>query len=157
MTVTRKPVTESLPKVLDSLPTRPYRGDMTNTMTLAESMEDMKALSAGELARMAGCGYPDSNESIGALTLTDIRDALVESVTGGWWTEDSAYEIADSAVSPYTHTMWKQFVDLTLYSSEHVDDVGDLISADALPAVSIYKMALALVQSLVEEYEIEEV
>jgi hypothetical protein len=157
VTVTRTLVTESLPKVLDSLPIRPYRGSMIDTQTLAESMERMKELSAGELAVMAGCGFPDSNKSIGALTLTDIRDAVVECVLGGWWTEDSAYEIADSAVSPYTHQMWLQFVDLTLYSSEHVDDVGDLISADALPALAIYKMALTLVASLAYRFNLEEV
>jgi len=130
---------------------------MTNTTTLAESIERMKALSAGELAIMAGCGFPDSNESIGALTLTGIRDDLAECVLGGWWTEDSAYELADNAPSVYTAIMWSQFVDLALYSSEHVEDMGDLISPNALPALSIYKMALTLVQSLAYRFNLEEV
>lgn len=126
-------------------------------MTLAESMEDMKALSASELARMAGCGYPDSNESIGALTLTSIRDDLAECMLGGWWTEDSAYELADNAPSVYTAVVWSQFVDLALYSYADSDEPGNYENMTAIATVAVYSMALTLIQSLVEEYEIEEV
>ena len=118
----------------------------------------MKALSPGELAVMAGCGFPDSNESIGAKTLTGIRDDVAECVLGGWWTEDSAYELADNAPSVYTAIVWAQFVDLTLYNFEDdgLDELGNYANLTAIPTIAVYKMALTLINSLAYRYNLEE-
>ena len=89
------------------------------TETTTEAIEALSELTAYNLASMADCGSPDSPESVGAMLLVHVRDAVVEYLEGhdaGQYNEDErdayAHEIPDGAPSVYTHERWAEFVDL---------------------------------------------
>ena len=109
---------------------------------------------------LADCGSPDSLDSAGMAFLTSVRDAVVEAIENGAFdpTDDSrdndngeVHEIADAAPDVYTHTRWKEFVDLAAYleepeMGEWPDDLTDMAG------VALYQIAERLVYGLLSEW-----
>lgn len=145
---------------LDIFDQRPYRGNMTTlTKTLDQRIESMKELSLGELVVMAGCEYPDTRESLGALTLLSVRDDVADAVARGNWRDDPercAHEIADGAIEVYTHQLWEQFVDLGAYNTDISDYGRDLSDMNELAGVAIYEICASLIRALDYRYTLTE-
>lgn len=120
-------------------------------------LAEIKDLNAYQLQGIAECGDPDGQESEGALFLLRVRDAVVEkweyAQANGEEVEpsDLAHEVADDAPSVYTHTRWKQFVDLAAYQEEpETSDEwpNDLTEA---AAVALYQIAERLALAIIED------
>ncbi len=109
------------------------------------AVSEIKELSAYELATLADCSYPDGRTSEGALFLNGVRDAVIGSFVAGELTEDEIHEIADSAPSIYTYTLWQQFADLAAYN-EVLDVMPDSLSDAA--NVALYQIADRLATEL---------
>ncbi|AWY07636.1 OCR-like antirestriction protein [Streptomyces phage Yosif] len=134
---------------------------------MSEILDDIKARSSYRLSNDAGCGCPDNLESEGALFLDRVRDAVVESLEYLVGSDDLTLveaveyardhgtdgEIADSAVSVYTHEKWKQFVDLQAYN-EDLDEIGGTPDdLDQGAGWALYLIASRLVGQLLQEIE----
>ena len=85
-----------------------------------------------QLARLAGCSDPDTNESPGGqfLRLVESTTAEYADGSGGIDWEDVANEIADGCVPVYTYRAWQTFVDLAAWEQ----DIGELISPETITA-----------------------
>jgi hypothetical protein len=118
---------------------------------------------------------PDTKESEGAAFLIHVADAVQELLEEKWaddlwnadgWTDvsdlqDRIYEIADGAPDVYTHTLWKEFVDLAAYQED--DDSGSMASAletgpngggiEQVARIALYQIAERLAHSLIEKAE----
>ena len=82
-------------------------------------MPATETLNPYELANMADCSNPDSQESPGARFLLSVQDDYRERVEDGYYDEDdSPHEIADGAVPVYTHNLWQTFTDLGAYNED---------------------------------------
>lgn len=121
---------------------------------LDEAKQDMSKRTAWSLARTAGCGDPDSLDSEGALFLTGIRDAVVDEFTDdGIYREDVIHEVADGAISVYTHRRWLQFVDLQAYNEDPTElgfDGSDMLEG---AAACLYLIGSRLASLLWEELD----
>lgn len=87
----------------------------TGSGTRADRLARARTMTVWELAKIAGCQQPDSPFSHGAAFLTQVRDAVVDTVDcRADWADlsDCAHEIADNAPSVYTHAAWSEFTDL---------------------------------------------
>jgi len=114
-----------------------------------------------QLATLADCYSPDSDDSPGAAFLarvardvadrvneeagTDVIRDLVSDLT-----EDGAHEIADSAVPIYTHERWQAFVDLGAYN-EDTREFGAMDDLTDAAGIALYLIAERLVRALAEE------
>ena len=128
--------------------------------------DELNALSAYALARLADCNDPDTLESDGAEFLKSIRDDVVETFENDNWSADTyatIWGIADSNVPIMTHDIAKAFIDLCAYNedvSDYVTDGGtDLVRN---MQVALYVIGERLAGALLEEYrhtleELEEV
>lgn len=109
-------------------------------------------MTAYELARIADVQSPDDAfESPGAQFLLGIAEDVKDRRGYGELDEDSAHEIADSAVPVYTYKMWQTFVDLCAWD-EDLDDLGGStgdMTKDAMAA--LYLIASRLAYALIEE------
>jgi hypothetical protein len=127
-------------------------------------MSDLATHTSWQLAHLAECSDPDEHDGLGfedstrrvgspgAEFLRGVEDSVKEAVTDGWWDEDSAHEIADSAVPIYTHRMWQTFVDLAAYQ-EDPSELGDYSDdPNRMAGVCLYMIADRLARALGEEY-----
>lgn len=131
------------------------------------TLDEMRELSAWQLAQFAECATPDTSESPGAEMLTSVRDALAERID---WVRESGdsdtslsaivatlqddgslSEIADGAPNVYTHKRWSQFLDLAAYSEQ--PEISDAWSTDLTEAAgqALYQIADRLVNALASE------
>ena len=132
---------------------------------IAEIAARVRALRPWELAQLADCASPDSEDSAGARMLASVAESVAESLE--WDPEPYAsgdvdpHEIADGAPSVYTATRWAEFVDLGAYS----EDVSELVSdarSDLTDAagVALYMIAerlvFALADGITDELETED-
>lgn len=125
--------------------------------TLEEIKEWTYALSGKD---MADCGDPDSCESAGMDFLTSVRNATVEGIEDGTFDpadgdrdnyDGEVHTIADNAPSIYTHTKWRQFVDLCAYQEE--PESGEWGSdLDNAASVALYQIAERLVYAILQEW-----
>ena len=132
-----------------------------HALPIAEAIEALSELTAYNLASMADCGSPDSPESVGAMLLVHVRDAVVEYLEGhdaGQYNEDErdayAHEIPDGAPSVYTHERWAEFVDLAAYN-EDPTEYGAPDDMNQAAAVCLYIIAERLFWALLAEVGIE--
>lgn len=124
------------------------------------TLDDIRAMSANELAHLAECGSPDSPTSPGAAFLASVRDSLVENIEKGYLDPDDpsdlVHEIADDAPDVYTHTRWLEFVDLAAYQeypTEFEPGGPDLKDPDYLfdlPGRCLYVIADRLCHALLD-------
>ena len=124
---------------------------------MGKSLQEWQGLTAYYLSGDADCASPDSLESEGAEFLARVRDGAVELLKrADDWHPDtinddgSVHEIADGAPSVYTHTLWKQFVDLAAYteepeSGEWPDDLNQVAG------VALYQIAERLVWAIIND------
>ena len=118
--------------------------------------DELNALSAYALARLADCNDPDTLDSDGAEFLKSIRDDVVETFENDNWSADTyatIWGIADSNVPVMTHDIAKAFVDLCAYN----EDVSDYVTDGGTDLVRNMKVALyvigeRLAGALLEEY-----
>lgn len=133
-----------------SLPSTERATDMA---TPAVKADELRQLGQNQLARMAGCGDPDTADSAGSRFLFSVRDAVADAIDNDEMDEDTAHEIADSAPDVYTHQRWLEFVDLAAYQ----EDVSEYGPTDddltRLAGVALYAIAERLVAALVEEVD----
>lgn len=119
---------------------------------LEDAKQDMSKRTVWSLARLAGCGDPDSSESAGALFLTGIRDVVVDEYDPEDPDSDERWhEAADSAISVYTHSRWQQFVDLQAYAEDPTElgfDGTDMLEG---AAACLYLIGYRLASLLWEE------
>ena len=84
----------------------------------------LKDLSVFDMARITECGQPDSAASPGVDLFMNAQLALID------WLEFPddevvpVVELADAAVTPYTHPLWLQFVDLCGYDEELASEMA---------------------------------
>jgi hypothetical protein len=86
--------------------------------SIEERLTFLKGLSVYELASIAECGQPDSAASPGADLIMNAQLGLIDWLQ---FPDDEVVpvaELADAAVTPYTHPLWLQFVDLCGYDEE---------------------------------------
>jgi len=118
-------------------------------------IQEIKELSAYELATMADCASPDSPSSPGARMLAQTRDTVIEAWESGRYhgSEDPSdvhHAIADDAPSVYTYTAWQQFVDLGAWQEEpETGEWPDDLSKAA--AVALYQIAERLAVAVHDE------
>ena len=121
-----------------------------------DKLAEVKGLNAYELASAADCLMPDTPTSAGAEWLSSVRDDVLVEVHGvaaedfNRLTEDTANEIADSAVPIYTGQKWATFVDLGAYQ-EDVSELIDTQDFDKMSDVALYAIAERLVGALLAE------
>lgn len=83
-----------------------------------ELLAFLKGLGVYELASIAECVQPDAADSPGADLLMNAQMALIDWLQ---FPDDEVVpvaELADAAITPYTHPLWLQFVDLCAYNEE---------------------------------------
>lgn len=113
-------------------------------------------LTVWQLARLAECLDPDSSSTPGADFLRGIREACSAAIEEGYADEDSAHEIADSAVPIYTHKRWGAFVDIGAYEEDPSELGADASDLTAAAGVCLYLVAHRLASRLLEEAEEDE-
>lgn len=127
------------------------------------NLEDLKDLNAYQLASMAGCQYPDSLESPGAVLLLSVAADVADR-----WPDlvdlreddrrDVAAEIGDQP-SIYTHRKWQEFVDLCAYQ-EDLDEFGPVDDMEKGASLALYliceRLAVALIEAMGDEDEGDE-
>lgn len=107
-------------------------------MSNAMSPQEVRGLSPWQLARLASCGEPDTDESPGAPFLQEIRDevvAMFESVVYDHGldgvrvrdVEALCHDTSAEAIDTNTHGKWCTFVDLAAY-------LGTLGTGDLAPS-----------------------
>jgi len=116
------------------------------------SVDDIRKLSAYELAGMAGCATPDTPESAGAVFLTSVRDDVADrwEFNSGSISDTDRHEIADDAPAVYNPARWAEFVDLAAYREEPEFDQWPNDLTDAA-GVALYQIAERLVSALTDE------
>lgn len=116
------------------------------------NLDDMRKLSAYELAGMAECGNPDSTESAGAALLASVRDDVAEAIENRRTLDDAAHEIADKAPDVYTAKRWAEFVDLAAYQED--PELGEWPEnlTDAA-GIALYQIAERLVSALWADHD----
>ncbi len=118
----------------------------------AELLAGLDCYTVYSLANLADCAGPDSDSSPGSQFLSGVVDDIRERVTDGTFDEDSASEIADSAVPIYTRDVWSTFVDLAAYNedpSELVDT--SRVDMEQSAKLCLYMIAERLVYTIAEE------
>jgi hypothetical protein len=85
--------------------------------TVEERLRFLKGLTVFEMAHITDCGQPNSAASPGADFFINVQCALID------WLEFEdgvvpVAELADGALTVYTHPIWLQFVDLCAYNEE---------------------------------------
>ena len=128
--------------------------------------DELKALTAYELARLADSSDPDTLDSIGAEFLKSVRDDVLEFFENDNWSSDTyatIWGIADSAVPVMTHDIAKVFVDLCAYREDIGGQLAPYENVDMVRFMhlALYQIAVRLTEALYEEYrhtleEIEE-
>jgi hypothetical protein len=111
-----------------------------------------------ELARIAECAEPDSEDSPGARFLIEIADHVIE--RSGKRVEDYdmlAHEIADFAVvaHPYSHDLWMTFVDLAAYRErDGITEAAEAVAGgdhDGYAAAMLYSIGHRLARRLLDQ------
>jgi hypothetical protein len=93
--------------------------------------------------------------------LTSVRDSTVEAIEDGTFVPEgegsdddngAVHQIADNAPDVYTHTRWKEFVDLAAYLEE--PEISDAWPEDLTEAagVALFQIAERLVYALLREW-----
>lgn len=116
-----------------------------------QKIETVEGLTAYALANMADCGCPDDLDSAGAKMLISVRDSFVECMQEDRLSEEIVHEIADGAPDVYTHTRWREFVDLAAYEEDIEDLSPDVSDLTACAGVALYTIAERLIHALAEE------
>lgn len=104
-----------------------------------------------ELARLAECASPDSEESAGARFLSSVQDAMNEQraySADGVVDDDTVTEVADGAPDVYTHRMWAEFVDLCAYQEDPTELGVDESDMEQAARVCLYMIATRLAVAL---------
>lgn len=110
---------------------------------------------AWQLARLAGCSDPDSDESAGAQFLYSVESDTLERIeyNDGEWDNDFAHEIADGAVPVYMYKMWQTFVDLAAFEEDPSELVSENADMNAQAGICLYMIADRLAYAVAEKYE----
>lgn len=122
------------------------------TATTSSTIEQLNALTIGDLVNLAECASPDSPTSAGATFLTDVRDAvadLFEEDAIDGLLEDRIFEIADNAPDIYTVGRWAEFIDLAAWN-EDPQDVGGSTDMTDMAAQCLFAIAERLATRLLE-------
>lgn len=135
------------------------------------TLDDIRAWNPLHMADAAEAFDPDTiaeregeDDSPGAVFLRSVWRATLEAVEtareeGVAWSDlaehltDAFHEIADAAPDVYTHTRWREFVDLGAYR-EDLSEWGPIDPEDierAVAGVALYQMADRLARAIVEE------
>lgn len=118
-----------------------------------------------QLARLAGCTDPDEHDGIGfdqapeeprdgspgAQFLRSIEYAVDDYLDRRYADQDdAAYEIADSCVPVYTHTLWMTFVDLAAYQEDPTELGADAEDMTKAAGACLYMIGQRLASELIE-------
>lgn len=129
-------------------------------MSTDTTIDEINGYSPYELAKLAGCGSPDDNHSIGAKFLARARDAFTELVENVGHSEVASMRdsstltyLADSLVPIYTHHRWLTFVDLLAYNVDIDDYVSDETDMTDRAGVALFVIAETLIGALLTEME----
>jgi hypothetical protein len=129
------------------------------------AVQSLSHLTVFRLSKMADCGEPDSATSEGAALLKHVRDGVVEFVDSldvvaierlasdpndvGWLDySGELHQIAADAPDVYTHTFWKEFVDLAAFNEEPEITDG---TVEDIARNAVYHIADRLVWALCTE------
>lgn len=134
--------------------------------SLTAALNYIRTFNPFQLARIADCGSPDSEDSPGASMLAGVLSSFTEAVeyAADAWPEygptemaehirddDAGHEAADSAPSVYTYDMWKQFVDLAAWQEDPseigADETRDM---EKMGSACLYLIARRLWDALAE-------
>ena len=96
----------------------------TQMPEIAAALEYLKNLSVYEMANLADCGMPDSQDSAGAELFDAIRLYLIESLEFNPLGAIEVASIADMSLNVLTHQIWLQFVDLCGYNEDLSDGMA---------------------------------
>jgi hypothetical protein len=113
--------------------------------TLEARIQYLKKLTAYELANIADIANPNSLSSPGAEMLERVKYNVLE------WLEYDAEkplpigQLADSAMTVYTHDIWLEFVDLCAYREDVEDHGGDM---NERATYALYSIAHRLLHTL---------
>ncbi len=115
-----------------------------------------ETLNAYQLARLAECAEPDTDESPGAVWLLRVGRAT-EDVAEYDDRDEGLHETADALVPVYTSERWAIFTDLAAWN-EDVTEYGTYTDMTEAAGVALYMIARRLLEALTatEEEEDEE-
>jgi len=119
-----------------------------------DKLAEVKSYTVYALQDMADCTSPDTRESAGAVFLSRVRDDMVEHVEDiapedfQRETEETTWEVADSAVPIYTGEKWATFTDLGAYAEDVSELAGESGDMDHLGSVALYIIAERLAQAI---------
>lgn len=90
------------------------------------TLDEIKELTGYALAQMAGVSSPDSQESPGAVFLTDVRDWYIEHRDDIRADEDKINQVGQmdtsaGAVDHRTYQAWCAFTDLAIWQNNDLD------------------------------------
>jgi hypothetical protein len=127
----------------------------------AAAMSTPEPYTFGQIARFAGCAYPDTESGRSFLTgLEDAAREIIEYQPGvplDRLDDNGAIsEAADSAVPIYTHTLWVVFADLKAYQEDPTElgFEGEDMTKGA--QVCLYMIAERGIRALCEDLLVEE-
>lgn len=124
---------------------------------MGRSIAEWREQGPNWLATDADCASPDNAESAGAEFLVRVRDDTLDLLErDDDWHRDtidddgSVHEIADGAPSIYTHTLWKQFVDLAAYFED--PELGEWPDdLNKVAGVALYQIAERLAWAIIND------
>lgn len=120
----------------------------------------METLNAYQLANLADCASPDTNDSPGARFLLGVQDDVNE-VMGAWENGPSDYDLSDeahmiadqaayNAEARGTYNKWLTFVDLAAWQQD-TDEWGPFEDMNKAADIALYTIARTLAERLIEE------
>jgi hypothetical protein len=122
-------------------------------------LDEILAMSAYDLAKMADVATPDNLDSPGAMFLHSVRTEVVEA-----WRDDRLarveddldgdviHLIADEAPSVYTYRRFQELLDLAAFSEELESDlIGKEPTMIDMAGLALYQIAERLAYALVEK------
>lgn len=96
----------------------------TQKPEIPAALEYLKNVSVYEMANLANCGTPDSQDSAGAELFDAIRVNLIESLQFNPLGAIEVASIADISLNVYSHQIWLQFIDLCGYDEDLSDGMA---------------------------------
>lgn len=111
-------------------------------------------MTINQLARLAECSEPISEDSPGGAFLRYVEQGVRDAEERGW-TDESSHEIADGAPDTNTWARWQEFVDLGAWEEDVNDLVGGSEDMTTLAGFALYMIAARLANALHEENDSE--
>ena len=123
------------------------------------------------LARLADCSEPDRHDGIGftppfegdadpspgARFLRGVEDDVLGAIARDEWDDDdSAHEVADSAVPIYTHELWATFVDLGAYNEDATELGAEADDMTKAAGVCLYMIGERLARAVADDAKTDE-